>query len=134
MTGSAFALFGLGMAAMRSVKPEQCEHRLPELKIEPIATDELLLETAFAVPLLLEDVFDDGTLLLDDVLAQPVAESRVVQLFATQPASTPGELKARIDSHLAGSPRFRPTHAPSPAPDASGALYAALDELRRSLR
>ena len=65
---------------------------------------------------------------LDDVLTQINADSRVVRLFDPKLMPTPGQLKSQIDSHLGhGSPA-------SGASDASQALSDALAELRRSLR
>jgi hypothetical protein len=66
-------------------------------------------------------------LLLDDVLASPTAESRVVQLFGDRTKLTPGQLQANIDRHL------EQQGSPSDPPDAAAALGAALAELRRSL-
>ena len=71
-------------------------------------------------------------MLLVDALQKAEPDSRVVQLFARQSMPTPGQLKDRIDRHLAGTPR-QPLPI-VPAPDASQALYAALNELKRSLR
>ena len=83
---------------------------------------------------------DDPSEFLPDVrLPDQGVDSRVVQLF--EPSFTPGELQARIEAHLGEEPS---TAAPNPsparwsgppaAPDASDALYAALAEIRRSLR
>lgn len=66
-------------------------------------------------------------LVLDRELAHFGTDSRVVRLFAPSAMPTAGELKARIDRHLIGSP-------PPAAPDASQDLYDALAQLRRSLR
>jgi hypothetical protein len=74
-----------------------------------------------------------GELLLDDALAAPAADARVVQLFAAAPLPTAGELQARIERHL-GS---RPAQPPEPlrlVADDSDALHEALAALRRSLR
>jgi hypothetical protein len=58
----------------------------------------------------------------------------VVQLFEPAAMPTAGELKARIDRHVANPPIGRDNNStPAPA-DASGALFEALAELRRSLR
>jgi len=80
----------------------------------------------FELPDLAEDREE---LLLDDVLAPPGADSRVVQLFGEGALPTPGELQAQIDRHLAqrGSPVVAPESA-------AAALSQALAELRRSLR
>ena len=72
---------------------------------------------------------DEEPLLLDDVLAELDAESRVVRLFDVNRMPTPGQLDARIREHL-GSPRA----AAAAPPDATQALHDALAELRRSLR
>jgi hypothetical protein len=143
MTAGGFACFGLGLIAMRAVQPASRAHVLPHFHVEPIAADELLLTQAMEEPLLLQDSceepllleerVDENILLLEDRLAVPAPDSRVVQLFAAQPLPTPGELKQRIDRHLAGAPRRTPIQAPSPAPDATQALYAALNDLKRSL-
>jgi hypothetical protein len=82
--------------------------------------DELVLNEA--------DRLDDPPLMLEDVLASVEPDSRVVQLFDPAAMPTPGQLKARTDRHLdGGTPHF-------PSPDASEALFAALADLRRSLR
>jgi len=148
MTASGFAAFALGALAMRAVGSPN--HHLPigEFAVAALnheeAPEELLLDTVYQEPLLLdqlaeeeplllEDVFDDDhAMLLVDALQKAEPDSRVVQLFAHQPMPTPGQLKDRIDRHLAGTPR-QPLPI-VPAPDASQALYAALNELKRSLR
>lgn len=94
------------------------------LKIEPVEMDELLLTES-------DRVQPDGQpapLELDDVLAGIAPDSRVVQLFDPSAMPTPGQLKARIDRHLDGGTSH------SPSPDASEALFAALADLRHSLR
>ena len=73
-------------------------------------------------------------LLLDDQLVEAEASSRVVRLFAAPPLPTPGQLKERIDRHLATGTMHVVREYEGPAPDASDALYAALSDLRRSLR
>ena len=97
---------------------------------------ELLLTEADrldASELLLTDRLDalsvaPAPLVLDDVLTQINADSRVVRLFDPKLMPTPGQLKSQIDSHLGQeSPA-------SGASDASQALSDALAELRRSLR
>jgi hypothetical protein len=67
-------------------------------------------------------------LLLDDVLASPAPDSRVVRLFGEPPVPRPGELQARIERHL----EQRGSEA-APA-DAAAALSEALAAVRRSLR
>jgi hypothetical protein len=94
------------------------------VEIKPIQMDELLLTDADRLPA----GDDQPPLVLDDILVETAPDSRVVQLFDRSAMPSPGQLKARIDQHLdGGTPR-------SPSPDASEALFAALAELRRSLR
>ena len=69
-------------------------------------------------------------LLLEDRLAMPDPDSRVVRLFSAEAMPTAGQLRERIDRHLACSSRT----APPVIPDASQALFAALADLRSSLR
>jgi hypothetical protein len=73
-------------------------------------------------------------LLLTEALAHVGSDSRVVRLFEPAAIPTPGELKARIDRHVAARRRGRPHHDQAAPPDASQALFDALTELRRSLR
>lgn len=86
--------------------------------------DELLLDQ----PLVEEASRKVAELLLDDALQAPAAGSRVVQLFADGRMPSAGQLKSRIDRHLADSGKV------APVADASDALSEALAELRRSLR
>lgn len=137
MTGAGFGGFAVGLLAMRLVNPAPRRLAIRTFELNEIEGQEdagaLLLDTIYEEPLLLEDVADDSLLLVDALeAAQP--DSRVVRLFAHQPIPTPGELKNRIDRHLAGAPRQPFPSTTSPAADASQALYAALDELKRSLR
>jgi len=70
----------------------------------------------------------DEPLVLDDVLSEINADSRVVRLFDPKLMPTAGQLKSRIDNHLGqGSAAGIPG-------DASQALSDALAELKRSLR
>lgn len=93
--------------------------------IEPIVDfDELVLTDADRLP----RAADDEALLLDDVLAEIAPDSRVVRLFGPSAMPTPAELEDRIDRGARGG-TFQ-----APPPDASDALFAALAELRRSLR
>jgi len=97
------------------------------VEFEPIALrgDEELVLTD-------EDRLEPATsydaLVLDDALAEMSPDSRVVQLFDRSAMPTPAQLRARIDRHLAGGASNETT------PDASEALFAALADLRRSLR
>jgi hypothetical protein len=135
---SGTALFALGLLAMRAVRPEAREHALADIGVAPLerleADEPLLLETLYEEPLLLTDVAEDEPLLLDDPLVGPKPDSRVVQLFASPPLPTPGQLKERIDRHLATGAMHVVHEFEGPAPDASDALYAALADLRSSLR
>lgn len=79
----------------------------------------------------------DEILILDDPLIEPSEDSRVVRLFARhQP--TPGELVERIEGFLGETGRATTEPPVSPADrvpvDASAALYAALANVRASLR
>ena len=85
-------------------------------------TDELVLTDADRLP------SNSSELVLDDILAELGPNSRVVRLFDPSAMPTPGQLNARIEQHLRGSP------APAAPADASQALYEALSDLRRSLR
>ena len=130
---AAVAAFAVGYAMMRTVKALPRAHALPDFPVEPIEPDELLLDVVLGEEdiLLLDDVFQHSdALLLEEVLSEIHPDSRVIQLFAGPAIPTPGELKQRIDRHLAGAHRS----APTAQPDASQALYAALEDLRRSLR
>ena len=77
-------------------------------------------------------------LVLDDIVAEPEPDSRVVRLFDRQAMPSPGQLRQQIDRHLAvsdlpekGGPEET---GPEETGDASQALSDALSELRRSLR
>jgi hypothetical protein len=154
--GSALAVgfvlvFAASYGAMRLIPAEARD--LPLQPFEQRAWDEdiLLLDQVMAdEPLLLDQeeapldilLLDQpvimaatdavAELLLDDPLPPPSPDSRVVQLFADGRMPTAGQLKRRIDRHLAGSER--PAAATAGAPDGADALSAALAELRRSLR
>jgi hypothetical protein len=93
------------------------------VKIEP-ELDELLLTQSDR----LQSASEPAPLELDDILVEIASDSRVVQLFDPSAMPTPGQLKVRIDRHLDGGTSH------SPSPDASEALFAALADLRRTLR
>lgn len=116
--------FGLSMLFLRSVQPRTGRHRIAGF--EPIDWETLpepIEEAPVRGP-------EEDVLVLEDVLSVP-ADSRVVQLFPTPSLPSPGELKARIDAHLAGKP---PAGKVVQLPvDASAALREALADLRRSL-
>ncbi len=138
MTGTGFAGFAAGLLAMKLVRPAPRQMPIGAFALTDadaaLSLEPLLLDTIYEEPLLLDDVAeDDAALLLVDALRVAEPGSRVVQLFSHQPMPTPGQLKDRIDRHLAGAPRHPSPPMPVPA-DASQALYAALNELKRSLR
>ncbi len=139
MIGASFAGFAAGLLAMRLVTPAPRSLPVGEFELANVEssglTEPLLLDTVYEEPLLLEDFAgDDAALLLVDALQTAEPDSRVVRLFAQEPMPTPGQLKDRIDRHLAGAPRHPSPPMSAPAADASQALYAALNELKRSLR
>ena len=90
-----------------------------EIKMEML--NELVLTDADRLAPI-ESVEASPELLLDDVLPAAGPGSRVVRLFDVSAMPTPGELKARIDRHIAN-----PQAAP---PDASQALFDALANKR----
>ena len=116
--------FGLALLFLRSVQPRTARH--PIARFDPVdwaTLEEPVGEVSFGGS-------EYEVLLLEDVLAVP-ADSRVVQLFPVPSLPSPGELKARIDAHLAGKP---PAGEVVQLPvDASAALREALADLRRSL-
>lgn len=128
---AAAAALVVAFAAMRRVRPEPRTFQFREFDIPPLP--QVRPEAEFTPgELFLDEVHSDPAdeLLLEDTLTEPPADARVVQLFAVEPMPTAGQLKARIDRHLAGAPR----PALQQIPDASEALFAALADLRRSLR
>ena len=117
----------LALTFLRRLGPGPMHFRLHDFVPAdlPVAVPgELLLTDADRLPV----AEDDGpeALLLEDALGPADPDSRVVRLFDPSAMPTPGELRARIDRHLAG-----PQSAP---PDASQALFEALAQLRSSLR
>lgn len=131
LAAGAAALGGLvGWAIVRAAPGAAGASRaMPEFRLDPM-TDVVV------------EKLPVSALLLDDT-AEPPEVSRVVQLFGPPVADTPGALQARIAEHLGDPAReiARSDGEPpavwngSPAiPDASDALHAALDEIRRSLR
>lgn len=118
MPGLAFAASFYGL---RRISPAEA-FRVPDFEAAAIATiqpEELVLTDA--------DRLNPQELLLDRSLVHIGPGSRVVRLFEPAAMPTPGELKARIDCHLAASPSTAP-------PDESQALFEALADLRRALR
>ena len=91
--------------------------------------DELILTDAdrYEPPVECDDCHDpepEEELVLDDVLAHIDEGSRVVRLFDPAAMPTPGQLRSRIERHLAAATLT----------DASRELHDALAELRRTLR
>lgn len=122
---------------LRRVEAQRPQFDIPVFRLsdlEVAGLDELLLTEQ--VELVLSDadrlvtapVAAAGELVLDDVLAAIDSDARVVRLFDRGAMPTPAQLNARIERHLHGGA------SADAAPDASHALYEALDELRRSLR
>ena len=137
MLAGGAGFLGAGLLVMKAVGSGSRVHSLPALAIAPIEAaldDERIFDAPDEEPLLLEDIIDDAALLLEDALPATNDDSRVVQLFAHPAMPTPGQLKDRIDRHLAGTPMADLQMSRAAAPDATEALYAALDELKRSLR
>lgn len=139
VTAGGLVSFILGLLGMRAVRPDLRTHKLAGFAVAPIkAIDVLLLTEVVEGPLLLDTPYEepaaDHALLLEDALPQADPASRVIQLFASPPMPTPGELRDRIDRHLATGAMHVVREFEGPAPDASDALFAALDELKRSLR
>ena len=135
LVGSCGA-FAAAFTALRFVPAEARHLTLPEFAAAVVLDDALLLDEPYAgtdellldQPLALAATEAVAELLLDDPLPAPEPDSRVVQLFADGRMPTAGQLKHRIDRHLADGAR------PAAPSDASDALSEALAELRRSLR
>jgi hypothetical protein len=77
---------------------------------------------------------EEDELLLDDPIAAPKADSRVVQLFGDEPLPAPGELVTRIADFLESGRGPVREQAQATSNEASAALHAALADIRRSLR
>ena len=127
-------MFAAAFAAMRIIPAEQRHLALSDFEPAVVLDDALLLDEPYLDELLLDQPLAVAAteavaeLLLDDPLPAPEPNSRVVQLFADGRMPTAGQLKHRIDRHLADGAR------PAAPSDASDALSEALAELRRSLR
>ena len=124
-------VFAAAFTVMRVVPAEAHRLALPDFETKAVADEDscddvLLLDQ----PLLEAATGAVAELLLDDPLPTPTPDSRVVQLFADGRMPTAGQLKHRIDRHLAdGVCQVRDVRI-----DAADALSDALAELRRSLR
>ena len=141
---SAVVVFWLATKALRSIgatKPQFIlrPFEFPELQLDEV--EELLLTDADRLKLTIAQLADElvltdadrlhplsEELMLDDILAELGPDSRVVRLFDPAAMPTAGQLNARIEQHLHGTP------SPAAPADASQALYDALSELKRSLR
>lgn len=130
-------LFAGGWLVMRAAQAPQESYPLRLFRV-PMETDELLLDCpagdSDAAALLLDQPITGAMdalaeLLLDDPLAEPPADSRVVRLFPVQRPACPQTLRRRVDLHV----EARSGVAPSAAGDAADSLRQALDELRRTL-
>ena len=124
---AAGAALVLALIALRQLADDGPGFELasfPLADLPPAGFDELLLSEADRLDAAQPPATADE-LVLDDVLSQLGEGSRVVRLFDASAMPTPGQLRARIDSHLG--------QAVPPSLDASAALHEALAELRRSL-
>ena len=134
---AGLAMFAAGWGAMRLTAPRPApfplrifqppaeEPQMPVTTQAPEEADVLVLDRPLAASM---DALAE--LLLDDPLPPPSADSRVVQLFPSQPPASPGELKRRIDRHLGLEAQIdQQPHAS----DAADSLRRALDELRQTL-
>jgi hypothetical protein len=124
---SAFVAFPAARGLLRALEGQPKPFAQPDFDVPAIAvtiSEELVLTDADK----LQPAPADEPLELDDVLVEIAQDSRVVQLFDPAAMPTPGQLQARIDRHLRGGTSH------SPPPDASDVLFAALADLRRSLR
>lgn len=115
-------MFAAAFCAMRWVPAEPRLLGLTDFEPAAVPDDELLLDQ----PLAGAAAEPVAELLLDDALPASARDSRVVRLFADGRMPTAGQLRERIDRHLAESPAI--------GGDACDRLSEALAELRASLR
>ena len=134
---AAAAAFLLCDRSLKRVSRGHSQFRLSVFDLreyDTLGSDELLLTDSLNDELLLSDAdrlappVAADELVLDDILGEIASDARVVRLFDRKAMPTPGELKARIDSHIGQA-----SAAAAPV-DASQALSDALAELKRSLR
>ena len=126
VVGAGVAFVGC-LYGLRSIEPDYVQFALPAFEpnpIDPVELEELLLTDADR---LRPHAAAEGALLLDDILAEIGPNSRVVRMFDRDAMPTPGQLQARIETHLGEA------NPPCAPPDASQALHDALANLRRSL-
>ena len=120
--GAAAAGFAAGFAALRAVRPAARTFALPhfEVALEPMPDELLLTDVDRYQPRAPE-------LVLDDILAEPGPDARVVRLFDPRAMAAAEEIRPDPGRHLSERP------SPTAPPDASQALLDALAQLRRSL-
>jgi hypothetical protein len=123
LAGAAVAFLG-AYTTLRAIRPREPVFAIAGFSAEPVPVrdlEELLLELSdrFQKPASADE------LVLDDVLANPQPDSRVVRLF--DPAAMPADSPA-FDRQFGCA-----IAVPAP-PDASQALHEALSKLRHSLR
>jgi hypothetical protein len=136
---AAFAYL-LSTRALGAVHPQLPRLKVPIFdvrEVEPMDPTELVpandAEETDRAELLLTDRVEpaqttgEEPLLLDDILAEPLSNSRVVRLFDPSAMPGAGDLKSRIEGHFKSEISAAQTH------DAAQALHDALAELRRSL-
>lgn len=141
---AATGMAGLGITylIMRQIGPRpqalaSAETLVPLPFEAPADTSDWIADEEGELPVAAPAALEKGDeLLLDDILTEMAPSSRVVRLFAPEAAPTAGELKERIDRHLAEGerPGMAGPIELSELPDASDALAAALDRVRHSLR
>jgi len=125
LPGGAGSLL-LCFSALQCVPPEAGRFRLRAFAVPEWS--EVLMEEA-------EKPAELEPLLLDQVADAP--RSGVVRLFPATPLPTAGELKQRIDAHLARDLQPDPTDDDNVvllSADATAALRSALAELKRAIR
>lgn len=115
------------LAGLRQVRPEPREFAMRHFQLDQAA------EPATDTILELTEPLPAEPLELTEVLPAAAVDSRVVQLFASRPLPTPGELARRIDDHLSGADEDRGGKVLELEVDAAAALRQALGELRQSL-
>ena len=136
LAASAFAYL-LSIQALGAVRPEPPRLPVPIFdvrEVEPMDSRELPPTSRAGLwgpsELLLTDRIQpapaagEEPLLLDDILAEPGSNSRVVRLFDHSAMPATKEIDRHFESHASAAQ----TH------DAAQALHEALAELRRSLR
>jgi hypothetical protein len=122
LAGAAFAFLGAFMG-LRAIRPADPTFAIAGFEVQPAPVtvlDELVLRDSDRL-----DANSSDELVLDDALADPEPDSRVVRLF--DPAAMPAD-SLGFDRQFGGA-----IAVPTP-PDASQALLEALTKLRHSLR